>query len=88
MVVDGERGLLVSAGDPEALADAILDLAGDPLRRREMGKRGVERLRDDFTWECTARRMEAVLLAGESCGLAGGVGKPETRARLPGELGE
>ncbi len=88
IVVDGETGLLVRAGDPEALADAILDLAGDPVRRREMGKRGIERLRNDFTWECTARRMEAVLLAGEPCGLAGGVGSPETRGGLPGEPDE
>ena len=65
IVVDGETGLLARAGDPESLADAILDLAGDPVRRREMGERGVERLRENFTWDHTARRMEAVLL-GES----------------------
>jgi glycosyltransferase involved in cell wall biosynthesis len=65
IVVDGETGLLARTGDPQSLADAILDLVGDPVRRREMGKRGVERLRENFTWERTARRMEAVLL-GES----------------------
>lgn len=62
IVVDGETGLLARSGDPETLADAILDLAANPLRRSEMGKRGFERLREKFTWERTARRMEAVLL--------------------------
>lgn len=65
IVVDGETGVLARAGDAESLADAILELAGDPVRRREMGERGVERLRENFTWDHTARRMEAVLL-GES----------------------
>jgi len=68
IVVDGETGLLARAGDPETLADAILDLVGDPERRREMGKRGVERLRDNFTWERAARRMEAVLLGEDVVG--------------------
>jgi len=62
IVLDGDTGLLARAGDPESLAAAILDLAGDPARRGEMGRRGLERLRSTFTWEHTARRMEAALL--------------------------
>jgi glycosyltransferase involved in cell wall biosynthesis len=88
IVVDGETGLLARTGDPETLADAILDLAGDPVRRKEMGKRGAERLRDNFTWERTASRMEDVLLAGEPCGFTGGVTRPENRAGFLGEPDE
>jgi glycosyltransferase involved in cell wall biosynthesis len=62
IVVDGETGLLARPGDPDSLAQAILDLAGDPERRAAMGQRGLERLQARFTWEHTARRMEAVLL--------------------------
>jgi spore coat protein SA len=65
IVVDGETGLLARIGDAETLSDAVLELAGDPVRRTEMGRRGAERLRDHFTWERTALRMETVLL-GES----------------------
>jgi glycosyltransferase involved in cell wall biosynthesis len=88
VVVDGETGLLARAGDPETLADAILDLAGDPARRKEMGRRGAERLRENFTWERAARRMETVLLAGESRAFAAASAVPENSARLTGESDE
>jgi len=37
-VVDGVTGLLVAPGDPQALADAIGELLGDPARARRMGE--------------------------------------------------
>ena len=46
MIEDGETGLLAPAGDPEALAEGLLRLAGDPgLRRRlsQAGRRSYER---------------------------------------------
>ncbi len=64
IVAEGETGLLARAGDPESLAEAILALLADPARRGEMGRRGIERLRENFTWEHTARRIEAVLSGG------------------------
>lgn len=42
IVRHGETGLLVPPGQPAALAEALIALAGDPLRRRELGKRGRE----------------------------------------------
>jgi len=37
LVADGVNGRVVPAGDAAALADAVRDLAADPLRRRRMG---------------------------------------------------
>jgi glycosyltransferase involved in cell wall biosynthesis len=53
----GATGLVVPAGDPDAFADALLRLAGDRERARQMGKRaqaryqerfGVERMVDEY----------------------------------------
>jgi len=55
IVRDRETGLLVSPGDPSALAQAIINLLRDPQARERMGLRGrrvalrefsVERLAD------------------------------------------
>jgi glycosyltransferase involved in cell wall biosynthesis len=51
VVLDGETGLLVPAGDPLALADALAQLAGDPEGARTMGEAGRERLRLHFSIE-------------------------------------
>ena len=37
LVREGETGLLFPVGDDKALADRILDLLGDPDRRRRLG---------------------------------------------------
>jgi len=37
VVLDGVTGLLVPPGDPAPLARALIDLAGDPVRREHMG---------------------------------------------------
>lgn len=51
VVADGETGLLVPAGDPPALADALASLAHDPGLAKEMGEAGRERLRRGFSIE-------------------------------------
>jgi len=61
IVADGETGLLVPPRSPEALAGAILALAGDPVRRTAMGARGREMARD-FTADRTAERTRAAYL--------------------------
>ena len=51
VVAEGESGLLVPAGDPFALADALARLADDPALARDMGEAGRERLRRNFSLE-------------------------------------
>jgi glycosyltransferase involved in cell wall biosynthesis len=51
VVVDGETGVLVPAGDPVALAEALAGLAHDGERARAFGEAGRERLRKRFSIE-------------------------------------
>ena len=50
IVEHGKTGLLVPPDDPEELAQAIGDLAGDPGRSTEMGIAGRRRAAEAFTW--------------------------------------
>ena len=58
-VTDGVEGLLVEPGQPEELARAIGDVAGDADRRRAMGAAGAKRARE-FDIERAARRLESL----------------------------
>jgi glycosyltransferase involved in cell wall biosynthesis len=49
IVLDGETGVLVPAGDPVALAEALAGLAHDSERARRYGEAGRERLRTQFS---------------------------------------
>jgi glycosyltransferase involved in cell wall biosynthesis len=48
-VLPGETGLLVPPSDADALARALLDLAHNPRKAQEMGLKGRERVRRDFS---------------------------------------
>jgi glycosyltransferase involved in cell wall biosynthesis len=60
LVVDGETGILVEPEDPAALASALEDLARDPERRRELGRKARERIAAHFSAEDVARRTVAL----------------------------
>lgn len=56
LVDDGVNGLLVAPGDARALANAMRSLLEDPHRAREMGKRGEQKVRAEFTLpDCVAQ---------------------------------
>lgn len=50
-VVNGETGLLVSRGEINALADALIKLSADPISRAQMGQAGRRRFKTLFTLE-------------------------------------
>jgi GT2 family glycosyltransferase len=57
-VVSG-AGVLVPPGDPAALADALVDLATDPVRRAELRERGLERAATT-SWDRVAAAYDAM----------------------------
>ncbi len=56
-IEDGVNGLLVPAGEPEPLADALVSLLGDPERAASMGRNGHADVLAEHTWERVADRM-------------------------------
>lgn len=55
-IVDGETGLLVPQGQPEAVARAITKLLGDPDLAARMGSVGRERART-MSWDVAAAKL-------------------------------
>ncbi|MGH3127131.1 MAG: glycosyltransferase family 4 protein [Gaiellaceae bacterium] len=60
IVAEGETGLVVPAADAEALADAIVALAGNLPRAAEMGRAGRARALQQFTPVRCVERVEAL----------------------------
>lgn len=52
----GESALLIPPGDPQALREAILQLARDPEKRRAMGAAGRQ-FAAGFSWETSAKAL-------------------------------
>ncbi|HYY97418.1 MAG TPA: glycosyltransferase [Pyrinomonadaceae bacterium] len=71
-VADGETGYVIRPGDDEALAARVTELLKDPERAREMGERGLSRVREKFSCEAQLARVEALYarMLGESGGRA------------------
>ncbi|MFZ1023346.1 MAG: glycosyltransferase family 4 protein [Thermoplasmata archaeon] len=55
VMVHEESGLLVPAGSPRALAEALISLLQDPARRKAIGHAGRARVEEKYTWARTAR---------------------------------
>ena len=63
-IVDhGVTGLTPPPRDAGALAAALIELASDPGRAAEMGRRGRVRFLERFTWDGVAGRIEAAVAA-------------------------
>lgn len=60
LIRDGETGRLVPPGDPTALAEAILDLLGDPPKARAMARAGQVEVLGGFTLDAMMTRTTRV----------------------------
>jgi len=59
-VVEGVTGLLVPAGDPVALSEAIVTLVDDAPRRRTSGRAGFERIQQKFSVRAMVEGYESL----------------------------
>ena len=59
-VHEGQNGYRVTADDPTAHAEALLDLLRQPERASAMGRRGQELVRTDYNWDEMERRLLAL----------------------------
>jgi glycosyltransferase involved in cell wall biosynthesis len=65
-VVEGAgAGIYVPPGDPQALADAILKLAGEPALRLEMGRRGRRCIEEQYDRPVLAEKLALIVEAME-----------------------
>ncbi|MFZ5432949.1 MAG: N-acetyl-alpha-D-glucosaminyl L-malate synthase BshA [Calditrichota bacterium] len=60
VVADGETGYLFEMGNPKEMAERILQICGDPQRRREMGQAARERAITLFPQEKIVGEYEAL----------------------------
>jgi glycosyltransferase involved in cell wall biosynthesis len=62
IIIENETGLLVPPRDVDALSAAIQYLLDNPGQTREMGERGFERWKNNFTSEAVVPRIEKVYI--------------------------
>ena len=61
IVLDGQTGLLIEAGDAKELAAALLGLLRDPARAAEIGLAARERVESRLLWQHVVGRMRPTL---------------------------
>jgi glycosyltransferase involved in cell wall biosynthesis len=59
--VVGENGVIVQENNPAALAQAILSLARDPVRRAALAQKGRERFEQEYSYNAYARKIARAL---------------------------
>jgi glycosyltransferase involved in cell wall biosynthesis len=77
VVVTGQTGTLVPAGDPKALADAVLGLLRDDSYRTRLGANGRQRIVEEFSWQKAGDRTlelyQQIVEGGPRTALSDGV---------------
>ncbi|MCK4856335.1 MAG: glycosyltransferase, partial [candidate division Zixibacteria bacterium] len=62
LVVDGETGFLITAGDTDTLAEKLIYLLNHGRQAQEMGRRGYERVVDRFSLPAMMEAYQAYYL--------------------------
>lgn len=60
VIHDGVDGVLVKPNDPTGLAEKIIALLSDPLKREQMGQSGRQKTLALFTWDRIVEEMERI----------------------------
>jgi phosphatidyl-myo-inositol dimannoside synthase len=61
-VLQGETGLVVDGNEVDEVAEAIVDLLGNPEKAAKLGQSGADRVRREFTWSALSLRLRDLLL--------------------------
>jgi glycosyltransferase involved in cell wall biosynthesis len=61
LVMDGESGFVVPPMNASAIADAIMKLAKDPEKKREMGAAARDRIQNKFNIKTTVAKTKRML---------------------------
>ena len=60
VVEENNAGIFAEPGDPQALADAVLQLAGDPEGCRRMGENGQRAIREKYNRDTAEAQLEQI----------------------------
>jgi glycosyltransferase involved in cell wall biosynthesis len=60
-VVDGETGYLLKPGEVTRFVGRIVELAQNPVERRNMGQKGAAKVAAEFSWRSIAAQTETLL---------------------------
>jgi len=61
-VIDNEQsGLLVPPKDPEALADAIIEILTNPQLAKKMGENGYKKVKENFLWDKQIEKTKKII---------------------------
>lgn len=61
-VQDGWNGFLVTPGDVQGIAEALMKLLHNPEQCRQFGERGFALARERYSWEVVGRRLHQHIL--------------------------
>lgn len=56
-IIDGKTGFIISEEDVDALEDKIKFLFRNPIKRKEIGRNGLERVLKEANWDAQAEKM-------------------------------
>ena len=57
IIEDGKTGYIVCPEDPQAFANAMEKMITNPQKCRQMGNQAYQKLKQNFTWEATVKKM-------------------------------